>query len=253
MQSSLKRSLRVKWFQAVRIVQEVKILRKRDTMLRYAYIAHLIWCHSWWLRMLACNHLLWSMPTSFQYTLIRKFWYFASDTWNTLYLYEGVCRCHENVNRARFWFKSTRSHAEVPVCVRTIQKQANLKIQKIVTIMYHIYIPFVAVLSSFRIPSCCQQTMCLYHCPLPIKRSPQTHTKNMQDSNQSSIELWLPGMDNESSAKWLAIFERKILTRIYEGGSVETKTPWRAPSIIRSTWCADVCKIKCAGKIQYQQ
>jgi len=44
----------------------------------------------------------------------------------------------------------------------------------------------------------------------------------MQDSNQSSTELWLPGMD-ESSEEWLAIFERKILTRIYEGGSVETK------------------------------
>jgi hypothetical protein len=89
--------------------------------------------------------------------------------------------------------------AEVLVCERTIQKQANLKIQKIATIMYHIHIPFVSVLSSFRIPSCCQQTMCLYHCPLPIKRSPQTHTKSMQDSNQSSTELWLPGMDNESS------------------------------------------------------
>jgi hypothetical protein len=46
----------------------------------------------------------------------------------------------------------------------------------------------------------------------------------MQDCNQSSAELWLPGMDNESSEEWLAIFERKILKRIYEGGSVETKT-----------------------------
>jgi len=115
--------------------------------------------------------------------------------------------------------------AEVLVCERTIQNQANLKIQKNCDDdISHIYTPFVSVLLSFRIPSCCQQRMCLYHCPLPITRSPQTHTKNMQDSNQSSIELWLPGMDNESSEEWLAIFERKILTRIYEGGSVETKT-----------------------------
>jgi hypothetical protein len=46
----------------------------------------------------------------------------------------------------------------------------------------------------------------------------------MQNSNQPSTELWLPGVDNESPEEWLAIFEKKILTRIYEGGSVETKT-----------------------------
>ena len=132
----------------------------------------------------------------------------------------GLGSCSSQQDRTQ---RDLLPSAEVLVCEHTIQKLANLKILKIVTMIYHIYTPFVSVLSSFRIPSCCQQTMCLYHCPLQITRAPQTHTENMQDSNQSSTELWLPGMDNESSGEWLGIFERKILTRIYEGGSLETK------------------------------
>jgi hypothetical protein len=39
--SPQKCSLRVKWYQAVRIAQEVQSLRKRATMLRYTYIVYL--------------------------------------------------------------------------------------------------------------------------------------------------------------------------------------------------------------------
>jgi len=41
MKSPQKRSLRVKWYQAVRIDEQLQILGERATMLRYTYIAYL--------------------------------------------------------------------------------------------------------------------------------------------------------------------------------------------------------------------